>query len=327
MTARRPIPDVRWRYFSDSVLASLPFAKVQRQNTREIDWPGATDRMALLEGHAAVQYRECIYVFGGRDNVTGRLTNAVWQIPLGDFATARDAAEVAAKLARQRAATVSDGSAAAGVEPSGSLASPGGPPAAVDYAAATGLPTVRGTAVGCSGHVPSPCAFHASCARGHFMLVGGVTAADRRATPPTGRGTTPRCGRTCFSTPSTWTRWFGASTTSPAGRPSTAAAAPPNRPSRRLPAASTCRSRLVRHRPIRRRRRPPAASTAAAGGGAGAALRGGGGGVAAGALHAGEERRVHRVRRRAAGAAVHAGVKRRPRAARADFRLRRPRHR
>ena len=179
MTARRPIPDVRWRYFSDSVLASLPFAKVQRQNTREIDWPGATDRMALLEGHAAVQYRECIYVFGGRDNVTGRLTNAVWQIPLGDFAAARDAAEVAAKLARQRAATVSVGSAAAGVEPSGSLASPGGPPAAVDYAAATGLPTVRGTAVACSGHVPSPRAFHASCARGHFMLVvGGVTAAD-----------------------------------------------------------------------------------------------------------------------------------------------------
>ena len=269
-------------------------AKIQHQHTREIDWPGATDRMALLEGHAAVQYRECIYVFGGRDNVTGRLTNAVWQIPLGDFATARDAAEVAAKLARQRAATVSDGSAAAGVEPSGSLASPGGPPAAVDYAAATGLPTVRGTAVGCSGHVPSPCAFHASCARGHFMLVGGVTAADRRATPPTGRGTTPRCGRTCFSTPSTWTR------------------------------------RIVPRGGFRPRQRAAAASYDTgryAGGGAGAALRGGGGGVAAGALHAGEERRVHRVRRRAAGAAVHAGVKRRPRAARADFRLRRPRHR
>jgi hypothetical protein len=168
--------------------------------------------MSVLEGHSVVSYRERLYIFGGRDNVTGRLLNTVWCLDFADIAQARsqrpEQSSALTAAADRRAMPPQEDPAARDGPPSSSRLNSSGAPAtsaSMSYAAARDkkeqvqaaamrdeverqsfaasftnpMPVLVPRMLECTGHVPSPRTYHQCTLRGQFMLVtGGITAQD-----------------------------------------------------------------------------------------------------------------------------------------------------
>jgi hypothetical protein len=157
--------------------------------------------MAVLEGHSAVTYRGHLYLFGGRDNVTGQLLNTLWQLDIREIAKARlqkpdESATLTAAADKRVAPTGPPDASLFGGDASGGKdrTTPAAHRDDVQrqaYAASftNPMPVVLPRPVHCTGHVPAARCYHQCTLRGQFMLVlGGTTANDAIATGQTAAG-------------------------------------------------------------------------------------------------------------------------------------------